>query len=550
VHAHIGRIVADLPLVKVLLGAVAVVTGVSLTFTVNVPPAASPGRVSDHAVPLSAPLALSAPNTRATTSAASAQPDAVDQRAEPQRAAHPPRHTPPQTVPVSVVLDPALTRPQPGDTDATRRARAALANVDDAYQSANQLYDQASNDEVQAVADVAQAKQAAAIALDQAQQAHAQFAALITAQYQGGDTPLEAQLLTAGGPEEFLDNLDMQRTVAIRNADILTAARRTQAAADAAQQRVEAAEAVARDDRDRANAQLVAASDALAAAQKTVTQLHLADLAAAAAARVSSLGAAATAIQAQAVASGAATVDAFKGATGPAQVIAIGTRSLLQQAAGRRKPPPKVPDGLPRYHRATGMPVDEQAVMGPTPNLGGTVPYTGTTGTGPALALTPFDGVVSTSGWPNAGVGTKVRGTAPVQKPDGKTVHPVLPDYRKGYTPLRAEVAVDSALEQLGSPYVWDAAGPDTFDCSGLMLWSWAHAGVALTHFTGDQVHEGVAVTPNELLPGDLLLFGRTLHHVGMYLGAGYMIDAPNTGDYVKVQLVSDDGDFAVAVRP
>jgi cell wall-associated NlpC family hydrolase len=52
------------------------------------------------------------------------------------------------------------------------------------------------------------------------------------------------------------------------------------------------------------------------------------------------------------------------------------------------------------------------------------------------------------------------------------------------------------------------------------------------------------------LLPGDLLLFGATLHHVGMYLGAGYMIDAPNTGDYVKVQLVSDDGDFAVAVRP
>jgi cell wall-associated NlpC family hydrolase len=188
--------------------------------------------------------------------------------------------------------------------------------------------------------------------------------------------------------------------------------------------------------------------------------------------------------------------------------------------------------------------------MGPTPDLGGTVPYTGATGDGPVQALTTFDGVVSTSGWPNAGVGTKVRGTAPSQKPDGKTVHPVLPAYRAGYTPLRAEVAVDAALEKLGSPYVWDAAGPNTFDCSGLMLWAWAHAGIPLTHFTGDQVHEGVAVAPNELLPGDLLLFGSTLHHVGMYLGAGYMIDAPNTGDYVKVQLVSDDGDFAVAVRP
>jgi cell wall-associated NlpC family hydrolase len=57
-------------------------------------------------------------------------------------------------------------------------------------------------------------------------------------------------------------------------------------------------------------------------------------------------------------------------------------------------------------------------------------------------------------------------------------------------------------------------------------------------------------VAVNELLPGYLVFFGPTLHHVGLYLGAGYMIDAPDTGDYVKVQLVADDGDFAVAVRP
>jgi len=189
-------------------------------------------------------------------------------------------------------------------------------------------------------------------------------------------------------------------------------------------------------------------------------------------------------------------------------------------------------------------------VMGATPNLGGTVPYTGDTGSGPVLALTPFDGVPSETGWPNAGVGTKVRGTAPFLKPNGRTVHPVLPPYRTGYEPLRAEVAVDAAISRLGSPYVWDAAGPDTFDCSGLTLWAWGHAGVALDHYTGHQVHEGQRVDTNELLPGDLLLFGTTLHHVGMYLGAGYMIDAPSTGDYVKIQPVSDDADFAVAVRP
>ena len=547
-EAHIGRVIADLPLVKVLLGAAAAVTGMALTFTVNVPPAASPGRVSHGAVPLSAPLALSTPDVSAPTSAATAQPAAAEDHAALHSDTASAEHS--QPLPIGVVLASSLTRPQPGDTDATRRARAELATVDVAYQSANQLYDQASADATEAAAQVVRAKHAAAVALDAAQHAHAEFAQLITAQYQGGDTPVEAQLLMAGGPQDFLATLDMQHTVALHDADVLAAARRTQAAADAAQRRVEAAQAAAREAQDRANAQLVIASNALAAAQKTVTQLHFADLAAAAAARESNLGAAAAAIQAQALASGAAKSAAFTTASSPAQVIAIGTRALLQQATGRRKAPPKPVAGIPRYHRATNAPVDEQAVMGPTPNLGGTVPYAGTTGTGPAVALTPFDGVVSTSGWPNAGVGPKVRGTAAFQKPNGKDVRPVLPDYRKGYKPLRAEVAVDSALEQLGSPYVWDAAGPDTFDCSGLMLWSWAHAGVPLTHFTGAQVHEGVAVAPNELLPGDLLLFGKTLHHVGMYLGAGYMIDAPNTGDYVKVQLVSDDGDLAVAVRP
>jgi hypothetical protein len=227
VDTHIGRIVADLPLVKVLVSAAAALTGVALTFTVNVPPAASPGRVSNNAVPLSAPLALSTPSARDTTPAAQRRPDVVDQRAEHQSVAALTRQS--QPVPVGVALDPALTRPQPGDTDATRRARAALAAVDDTYQSANQLYDQASADATAAEEEVVCARHAAAIALDEAQRAHAEFAALITAQYQGGDTPMEAQLLTAGGPQDFLASLDMQRTVAIRDADVLTVARRTPA---------------------------------------------------------------------------------------------------------------------------------------------------------------------------------------------------------------------------------------------------------------------------------------------------------------------------------
>jgi cell wall-associated NlpC family hydrolase len=135
-------------------------------------------------------------------------------------------------------------------------------------------------------------------------------------------------------------------------------------------------------------------------------------------------------------------------------------------------------------------------------------------------------------------------------KADGVSVHPVLPAPPKGHRDLRAQVAVEAALTQLGSPYVWNAAGPSTFDCSGLTVWAWGHAGIALEHYTGTQVTQGVRVDPGALLPGDLLLFGTNLHHVGMYLGAGYMINAPQTGDYVKVQRVADMGDFAVAVRP
>ena len=130
-------------------------------------------------------------------------------------------------------------------------------------------------------------------------------------------------------------------------------------------------------------------------------------------------------------------------------------------------------------------------------------------------------------------MGVKVAGTAPFQKANGVTVSPTLP-YPAGYTPLRAEVAVDQRAVALGTPYVWDAAGPSAFDCSGLTMWAWSHAGVPLNHYTGDQVNEGARVAPNQLLPGDLVLFGSDLHHVGMYLGEGYMIDAPDTGEWSR----------------
>ena len=168
-------------------------------------------------------------------------------------------------------------------------------------------------------------------------------------------------------------------------------------------------------------------------------------------------------------------------------------------------------------------------------------------GLGPVRSLDVFQNDPAQANWPNPGVGLGVPGTAKPLPANGVTVNPVIPQPRAPV--LRASVAVDAALAQLGRPYVWDAAGPSTFDCSGLTLWAWGHAGIGLPHFAADQALAGVRVAPNELLPGDLILFGSGLHHVGLYLGAGFMIDAPDTGDYVKIQRVSDDGDFSIAVR-
>jgi cell wall-associated NlpC family hydrolase len=101
--------------------------------------------------------------------------------------------------------------------------------------------------------------------------------------------------------------------------------------------------------------------------------------------------------------------------------------------------------------------------------------------------------------------------------------------------------AVLYALAQQGKPYLFGAAGPDSFDCSGLMLAAWAQAGITLAHDTRIQVTEGVPTDAAHLSPGDLVLVpgsDGTLAspgHVGMFLGPGLVVEAPQTGDVVKV---------------
>jgi cell wall-associated NlpC family hydrolase len=94
------------------------------------------------------------------------------------------------------------------------------------------------------------------------------------------------------------------------------------------------------------------------------------------------------------------------------------------------------------------------------------------------------------------------------------------------------------ALTKVGDPYVWGAAGPSAFDCSGLVMWAYAQVGISLMHFTGDQWNEGQHISRSELQPGDLVFFFPTISHVGLYIGNGLMVDAPTFGVPVHVEPV------------
>ena len=109
--------------------------------------------------------------------------------------------------------------------------------------------------------------------------------------------------------------------------------------------------------------------------------------------------------------------------------------------------------------------------------------------------------------------------------------------------------AIAEARAQLGKPYVWDAAGPDSFDCSGLTMYAWAAAGVSLPHNAAAQQGMGTPVNESDLQPGDLVFFGSPAYHVGLYIGDGMMIHAPTEGDVVKIVPLSYMSDYSGATR-
>ena len=108
--------------------------------------------------------------------------------------------------------------------------------------------------------------------------------------------------------------------------------------------------------------------------------------------------------------------------------------------------------------------------------------------------------------------------------------------------------ALRAAMTRIGDPYVWGAAGPRQFDCSGLVAWAFAQEGIGLPHYTGSLWNSGVHVARSDLEPGDLVFFYKDISHVGMVVANGLMVDAPDFGETVRVQPI-DWSIYVGAVR-
>lgn len=135
------------------------------------------------------------------------------------------------------------------------------------------------------------------------------------------------------------------------------------------------------------------------------------------------------------------------------------------------------------------------------------------------------------------------------QSDEAALMKEILSGANKAGIKVVAGSPVETALAYHGVPYLWGGATPAAFDCSGLVMYVFKQHGVDLPHYSRAQFAMGTAVSPSALLPGDAVFFGSPIHHVGIYVGAGYFIEAPRTGDFVKLSKLANRSDYAGARR-
>lgn len=132
---------------------------------------------------------------------------------------------------------------------------------------------------------------------------------------------------------------------------------------------------------------------------------------------------------------------------------------------------------------------------------------------------------------PNTETDLSQPGDAPSTTPNTTTGYPPA-----GPVPANIQTVIAAAKAQLGVPYRWGASSPGSgFDCSGLILYAYAQIGVSLPHSSRALHAMTQRISVDQLQPGDLIFGGSPVHHVGMYIGGGQQINAPHTGDVVKI---------------
>ncbi|HEY4377935.1 MAG TPA: NlpC/P60 family protein [Acidimicrobiales bacterium] len=125
--------------------------------------------------------------------------------------------------------------------------------------------------------------------------------------------------------------------------------------------------------------------------------------------------------------------------------------------------------------------------------------------------------------------------TAPT-KPTGPA--PTVPTRPAPPVGVGAGAAIAAARTAIGVPYVWGGASMSGFDCSGLVMWAWAHGGKSLPHSSAAMYAMSRRIPLSALQPGDLVFYGSPIQHVGLYIGGGAMIHAPHTGSYVQISSI------------
>jgi len=170
-------------------------------------------------------------------------------------------------------------------------------------------------------------------------------------------------------------------------------------------------------------------------------------------------------------------------------------------------------------------------------------------------SLSDASGLTSTSGSSSSTSGTTATtgSTTGATDPTSTTTQPSGPTTTTPPVSIpgltgAAATAVSVALAQVGKPYQWGAEGPDSFDCSGLVTYAYAAAGISLDHYTGAQWSETTQIPLADAQAGDLIFFNG-LGHVGIYLGNGMMVDAPHTGADVRVESIFGFGSIDGATR-